>query len=57
MDNKPVRNPRALEHLNNAVAYLTLALVEFEQKDQTEQAKAADVLLDTAITLRKQVTK
>jgi len=57
MDNKPVRNSAALENLNIAIAYLTLAATHFGQKDQTEQETAADVLLDSAITLRRQVTK
>ena len=57
MDNKPVKNSGALENLNIAIAHLTLAAVYLAQKDQTEQAAAADVLLDSAINLRKQVTK
>jgi len=57
MDNKPVKNSGALENLNIAIAHLTLVAVYLEQKDQTEQAAAADVLLDSAINLRKQVTK
>ena len=57
MDTKPVRNSGALENLNIAIAHLTLAATHFSQKDQTEQEKAADILLDSAISLRKQVTK
>jgi hypothetical protein len=57
VDNKPVRNPGALEDLNIAIAHLTLAATHFGQKDQTEQETAADILLDSACNLRKQVTK
>ena len=56
MDNKPVRNPNALRNLSTAIAYLSLAAIDFQVRDQGEQAKAADVLLDSAINLRKQVT-
>ena len=57
MDNKPVCNPRALENLNIAIAHLALASGHFGVKDQTEQETAADILLDSACNLRKQVTK
>lgn len=57
MDTNPVKNSGALENLNIAIAHLTLAATYFGQKDQTEQEKAAEVLLDSAINLRKQVTK
>ena len=57
MDNKPVRNPEALRNLQIAIAHLNLASVDFCWKDQTEQEKAADILLDSACNLRKQVTK
>lgn len=57
VDNKPVKKSGALENLNIAIAHLTLAATHFGQKDQAEHEKAADVLLDSAINLRKQVTK
>ena len=57
MDTKPVRNSQALESLTMAMAYLTIAAVKFGQKDQAEQEKAAEILLDSAHNLWKQVTK
>jgi hypothetical protein len=57
MDNKPVKNSGAYENLNVAIAHLILAATHFGQKDQIEQEAAADTLLDSAINLRKQVTK
>lgn len=57
MDNKPVRNPNAHRFLSIAIANLSLASIEFETREQGEQLKAADVLLDSAANLLKQVTK
>jgi hypothetical protein len=57
MDNKPVKNSEAKSELQHAVSHLMLAALHFEQKDQTEQETAADVLIDSARNLWKQVTK
>jgi hypothetical protein len=57
MDTKPVRNLAAYLSLQNAIAHLMLASLQFANKDQTEQETAADILLDSACNLRKQVTK
>ena len=57
MDSKPVRNAGALQNLNIAIAHLLLAIGHFGLKDQSEQEKAAEILLDSAHNLWKQVTK